>query len=377
MSSGGIAQLVAVGQLNEYLTEKPQVSFFNSTYKRHSNFSRVTDVQLIQGTPAANGMSTVKLEKRGDLLNYIYITCLDQVNSNVVSFQDWRIVIDYVELYIGGSLIDTQTAEFSELIAVDMFAQNLTMSSAGGHHNGSGTDSEFYPLRFFFNLSVTQSLPLCALYNNEVEIRIYWGDWKDKNGVDIVKPNHRLEVHANYIFLDDAERSRFQKPFEMLITQVQRTISSNTNVLDLNFNHPVKYLASSSVLTNQDLEYDNNGVYIQPTDDNINGLCSKKTRVKLQINGEDISDFKHCVPHFTSVMSYYHCPFDNGNYQTHFLYPFCIDTSRFQPTGTLNFSRIESARLITDRVPIKSPVYAVNYNILKFQNGQCGVMFAN
>jgi len=379
MSSGGIAQLVAIGAQDVHLTAKPQITFFESTYKRHSNFSRVTDTQVIQGNPASGGMSTVKFDKRGDLLNYVYVTMIDTAMNQVKTVADWRDVIDHVDLYIGGQLIDSQTSEFCELLAIDMMAQNLTMSSAGGHHEGAGHYSEFYPLRFFFNGSVSSALPLVALTLHEVEIRIYWAtDWAKAtigNG-PVVPVGARFEVHANFIFLDESERVKFtRKPLELLITQTQTMFASNTNVMDLNFNHPVKYLCSPQVAYNQDLVQNADGTFqdLKTT----NGLCDINTKVKIQINGEDIGDFKYAVPHFTSVMSYYHCPFDNGNYQTHFLYPFCIDTSRLQPTGTLNFSRLDSARLITEGKPIDGTVYAVNYNILKIERGMSGLLYAN
>jgi hypothetical protein len=381
MSSGGIAQLVAIGAQDAYLTGNPEITFFQSSYKRHVNFSRVTDLQVIQGDPAPGAMSTVKFDKRGDLLNYVYITVIDLAQGKVASIQDWRDVIDHVDLYIGGQLIDSQTSEFCELLAIDMMAQNLTMSSAGGHHDGSGRLSEFYPLRFFFNGSVTSALPLVALKLHEVELRIYWSpSWfviPAGQTTPLMPLSPRIEVHANYIFLDESERLKLsRKPIEMLITQVQTLPPSNTNVMELTFNHPVKYITSSSTRYNEDLVYDSvTGTYVLPKTGN--GLCDVNTRVKLQINGEDIGDFKYAVPHFTSVMSYYHCPFDNGNYETHFLYPFCIDTSRHQPTGTLNFSRLDSARLITDRVPISGTVYAVNYNVLKIEKGLSGLMYAN
>ena len=38
--SGGIAQLVAVGAQDVHLVGQPEVSFFRSTYKRHTNFSQ-------------------------------------------------------------------------------------------------------------------------------------------------------------------------------------------------------------------------------------------------------------------------------------------------------------------------------------------------
>jgi len=386
MSTGGQAQLVAIGPQDEHLSEDPQASFFHASFKRHVNFSRVTSVEVIQGTPQQGGMSTVKFQRNGDLLNFVYVTLVDLTLQKVVTVTDWRNVIDYVELYIGGSLIDVQSAEFCELVAIDTMAQNLTMSSAGGHHNGAGHVSEFYPMRFFFNQSVSSSLPLCALKNVEVEIRIHWATgWYTPvpvigpSGSTTLSPtvpsNFKFEVYSNYIFLAESERERFlKKPIDMLIYQVQSSPASKTHVQNLEFNHPIKYLASSSVPLNELITYDSTGVVVSGP---INGLCDAHTKVKLQINGEDVGDFKYAVPHFTSVMSYYHCPFDNGNFQTHFLYPFCIDTSRLQPTGTLNWSRLDSVKLITDGLPITGTVYGVNYNILRIENGQCGLMYAN
>lgn len=380
MSSGGMAQLLARGSQDEMLTVNPQTSFFETTYKRHVNFARVTDAQVIQGEPVAGGMSTVKFEKRGDLLNYVYITMIDLDENLVHSVQDWRDVIEHVELYIGGSLIDSQTSEFCELIAIDTMAQNLTMSSAGGHHDGAGRLSEFYPLRFFFNGSVSSSLPLFALSLSEVEIRIYWSTQDRWNSLDadkkpMVPPHYRFEVHANYIFLDDSERNRIlSKPITMIVSQTQTIYSSNTNVMDLTFYHPVKYIASSAAKYNADLKRDpTTGNYLP---NELNGLCDLKTKVKLQINGEDVGDWKYAVPHYTSVMSYYHVPFDNGNYQTHFLYPFCVNTSSLQPMGALNFSRIESARLLTMGQPISGTVYAVNQNFLIIKQGLAALMYA-
>ena len=378
MSSGGIVQLVALGAQDAHLTGNPEITFFQSSYKRHVNFSRVTDLQNINGNPVPGGMSKVRFERKGDLLSYVYLTVIDTVHGNVVTVDDWRNVIDHIDLYIGGQLVDSQSSEFCELIAVDLMATNLTMSSAGGHHDGAGHKSEFYPLRFFFNESVATALPLVALQYHDVEIQIHWSSLSGGRGwgfENVPPPNFRIDVHANYIFLDDVERAKLTKtPMNMLITQVQSMKASGKRVQELNFNHPVKYIASSAVSYNEPLQKDENGVFIQPAP---SGLCDPYTRVKVQINGVDISEFKYAVPHFTSVMSYYHCPFDNGNYQTHFMFPFCIDTSKLQPTGTLNFSRLDSARIVTDNVPITSTVYAINYNILRIESGMAGLMYSN
>jgi hypothetical protein len=59
------------------------------------------------------------------------------------------------------------------------------------------------------------------------------------------------------------------------------------------------------------------------------------------------------------------------------LYPFCLSTSSHQPTGTLNFSRITSAKIMSESVDILDPIYAINYNILRVENGMAALLYAN
>ena len=60
-----------------------------------------------------------------------------------------------------------------------------------------------------------------------------------------------------------------------------------------------------------------------------------------------------------------------------FLYCFCLSTSSLQPTGTLNFSRLDSAKIVSQTTVISDPIYAVNYNILRIENGMAGLIYAN
>jgi hypothetical protein len=64
-----------------------------------------------------------------------------------------------------------------------------------------------------------------------------------------------------------------------------------------------------------------------------------------------------------------------------FTWPFCITMNKSQPTGTLNFSRIDNAKLAlngtTTRTGNMVRAYAVNYNILRIKNGMGGVAFGN
>lgn len=349
--SGGITQLVAVGAQDVHLVGNPEVSLFQSQYKRHTNFAQLTDRQVIQGNPANNGMSSVRLERKGDLISHVYLTAHTAAGSQELTSDQWKDAINKIELLIGGQVIDTHTSEFSENLAVDLFAQNLSKSALGSHHNGQGTQSYFYPLRFSFFENLQSALPMVALQYHDVELRITWGT---NIGA------YTYECYANFIYLDTDEREMFtSRPRDMLITQVQRIPGSGSTTLDLNFNHPVKFIASSNS---------------QPI---ASTFFLANNKAKLQINGTDLADYKYVVPHFTQVPSYYSAPFAVGNTDDYMLYSWCTDTARLQPTGSLNFSRIDNARLVSQTGTIDDAVYAVNYNVLRIENGLGGLLYSN
>jgi len=357
--SGGISQLVAIGAQDAHLVGDPQVSFFRSSYMRHTNFSMITDRQIIQGNINPNAMTSVRFERKGDLLGHVYITSRytsdDPIGPPPVfagqpRTEDWTTVIDKVELLVGGQVIDTQTSDFTENIAPDVLAQNYSKGGQGVR----SANKYFYPLRFSFCENWSSALPLVALQYHDVEIRIYWNTPTD---------NSTYDVYSNFIFLDTDERENLaSKPMNMLLTQVQEAVGADSKIQELSFNHPMKFLAchgdSSNLVTSTSPNSANN--------------------VKLQINGTDITDFKNSYINHTVAANYYFTSQSDATPSV-FVYPFCLDTAKLQPSGTLNFSRLDSARLITDRAPIgsESKIYGVNYNVLAIKDGMGGLMYAN
>src|SRR6056300_1290286 len=339
--SGGIAQLVAVGAQDVHLVGQPEVSFFRSTYKRHTNFSQTVERQVIQGNVSDNGMSTVRFERKGDLLGYVYLVPNNGSATQAYSAADWRTKIAKVELLVGGQVVDEQDSTFSTLIAPSLLA-SASPKSPGADLFGGSSDSRFYPLRFSFCENWQSALPLISLQYHDVELRITWGS---------AASTDKWDVYANYAYLDTQEREVFAaQPQNMIMTQVQKAIASGDKIQELNFNHPVKYLASADA---SDLSILNN--------DN---------KLKLQITGTDVADFKFADPNFTTVPLYYHT--SNGSLpataKTLFTYPFCLETGKLQPTGSLNFSRLDSARIINSARDCTKDIYAVNYNVLRIEN---------
>ena len=352
--SGGITQLVAVGAQDAHLVGNPEVSFFQSSYKRHSNFSSVIERQVIQNKPASTGLSSIRFERKGDLLSYVYLVVTD-ANGHIVS-PAWDTVVDKVELYVGGQLIDTQHYEYSTSIHTDIMANSYSKGVYGSGPDGADATAQWYPMKFWFCENWQSALPLIGLQYHDVEVRIYWGS-NIAGGVS----GTGVEAWARYIYLDSDERRMMaEKPMDYLIHQVQRIPTPSALSADLTFNHPVKFIASTGGV------FDNKG-----------------NKVLLQLNGVDVGEKKESNVHYNHVSAYYHTQFaantnaaDKGFQSVKFMIPFCLDAPKLQPTGTCNFSRMDSARLISDAA-INGAIYAVNYNILRVQNGMGGLLYAN
>ena len=331
--SGGIAQLVAVGAQDAHLVGQPEVSFFRSNYKRHTNFAQTVERQVIQGNPSAGGMSTVRFERKGDMVGYVYIA------NRASNITDWNPRISKVELLIGGQVIDEQDYEFSSNLAPTVMNQTYSKSTY--------SSETFYPLRFSFCENAQSAIPMIALQYHDVELRITWGATATADA----------EVYVQFIHLDTDERTALSStPQNMLITQTQKAVASASKTQELNFNHPMKYLVAANAMT---------------------AVGDTPDKMKLQINGTDVTDAKTVIPHFTSAPIYYHTTAGNCSADNLMLIPFCLDTAKVQPTGSLNFSRLDSARLVSDKTSFNNTIYAVNYNILRIENGMGGLMYSN
>ena len=350
MSSGGITMLIAKGAQDEVITGSPSVSYFKSQMRQHTNFAQTVDRQVIQGNVAANGQSTVRIERRGDLLSYVYLTPIDGSGAwqPKTGITDWSAYIDKVEVLIGGQVVDEQDALFTQHIAPKIMANNYSKSES----SGIASANTFYPLRFWFCENFSQSLPLVGLAYSDVELRITWG-------ASAAAANLKWECFAHFIYLDQAERAQFQKPVDYLITQTQKNLASGGKIQELSLNHPIKLLAAANASSV--------------------GLLSATNKLKLQMNGADISDFKLARPNFTLVPLFYHMPFahTNSDEDELLLIPFCLESSKAVSTGSVNFSRLDSARIVSETALSSDDIYAINYNVLSCANGVAATKFAN
>ena len=105
-------QLVAYGAQDIYLTGQPQITFFKSVYRRHTNFAIESIQQTINGSVSAGARVSVTVSRNGDLLKNLWVqynpSLLIPSGTTVVSSDLSHALLQILELEIGGQLIDRQ-----------------------------------------------------------------------------------------------------------------------------------------------------------------------------------------------------------------------------------------------------------------------------
>jgi len=265
-------------------------------------------------------------------------------------------------LWIGGQEVTKLDTLFINTVHNTLYNESQAKATCAvtTQDGGGNASTGSYIIPFFFSEDWTKSLPLVGLQYHEVEIRI-----KCRNGTFNLGSSPK--VYGSYVFVDTEERDFFaNNEHELLITQTQhQPMTSSDTSIDLTyFNHPVKavHIAAGS----------NVSTYYRFTD------------ASMFINGVPLfENMTH--EYYRNVVPSRHCSVLNTTVDSEQIYtwPFCLTMNKSQPTGTLNFSRIDNAKiningLSTDNDNIDMiRAYAVNYNILRIKNGMGGIAFGN
>ena len=113
---GGLIQLSASGAENDYIITKPQITFFKTVFKRHTNFSIETiDIQFPKTGDILDIARTTfrtKIPRNGDLMsNLAVVIDLPDIISNQLKEFRWvpnlgEAFIHSIALYIAGQKIE-------------------------------------------------------------------------------------------------------------------------------------------------------------------------------------------------------------------------------------------------------------------------------
>lgn len=458
---GGLLQLVAYGAQDAYITGNPQITFWKGLFKRHTNFAMEPFRINFSGQVQWGTKQTALIGRHADLLYSTYVeVTLPKLTAKGEEYY-WNNeqtslgynLIKYVELDIGGQVVDRLYSEFMFLWG------NLTQDFNGSfklagllsgpcknqggstliHGTECGADGRqqkpnviYIPLPFFFTRNPGAALPLIALQYHEVKINVLWNETQfiagnfTKEAVDVAGDTYppiqdlpqaiQASLYIDYIYLDTEERRRMaQASHEYLIEQTQfneeKGIVGVNNRIDLTFNHPVKeliWVVQPAFYTDCRFAAEINigGPRLHPFTYDGDYIFDQL----IQINGQDRLDRRY-GDYFNKVQAYQHHtgilgggilsavqtlstgqPGAAGAFGTGvYMYSFALRPEEHQPSGTCNFSRIDTATIVMNMASTGSPllpsladvgnfnvrVYAINYNVLRVMSGMGGLAYSN
>lgn len=484
--TGGLLQLVAYGAQDIYLSSNPQITFFKLVYRRHTNFSLECIEQTFNGQAEFGKKVTATLSRNGDLVHriWLHVTLPPVVVPVGASFRwlNWlgHVLIQWVELDIGGQLIDKQYGEwmhiwtelsmkaghmagYANMVGNIPALTNLVTGTAGptqvypyNDKNNSANAGKtvvpscslYIPLQFYFCKNPGLALPLISLQYHEVKITLQFRALDEcifysPGTSSVARPEismQNAELLVDYVFLDTDERRRYATvSHEYLITQVQFTgdesTSSRSNKIKLSFNHPTKEIVWVAVKDdyahswspakiptgrqwfNFTTKPDKTWLTGTPSDPLGGGMSAGTSqwyqgaamsnafsagasnfgvvydegtnptlKAKLQLNGHDRFAerdgryFNLCVP----FSCHENVPATGIN-----VYNFALKPEEQQPSGSLNFSRIDTAQLHIELekgaleddagalTSTRIKIYALSYNVLRIMSGMGGLAYSN
>jgi hypothetical protein len=394
---GGLLQIVSNGVQDTYITGNPQITFFKVVYRRHTNFSIECMSQEFTGTADFNNSVYCNISRNADLIHKMTLKVkLPAVGANSLwsgyTNNIGHALIKEIEIQIGGQMIDKHYGEWLDIL--DELNDNeeqrkmlYKYKSNASLLTNNAARTVYVPLKFWFCNNPGLALPLIALQYHEIDIKLTFRSLAQlvKSNAAYSSPSGRMtsaELLVDYIYLDTDERRRFaQATHEYLITQIQHTGSENvssgatTKTVDLTYNHPVKalYWAFRTNTNTSQNAITGNNYFTYSNSSNVNHI----TDVELQLNGqnrfrkqdEDYFRFVQQKNHFNRISDKYV-----------YAYSFALKPLEHQPSGTLNFSRIDTSTLrftMNNSESREVLIFAENYNILRIMSGMGGLAYSS
>ncbi len=434
---GGHIQLIALGAQDIYIIGNPQISFFKSVYRRHTNFS-MECIEVINNNSINTNETTLNysVSRHGDLLYKCHLEIDFPQQQGLAPFvpgggqyiaynhNTAHSYVKQIDFEIGNKLIDRHYGLWYDIRNALWDKENQERHLINKHHekNTYLLDNNtnilkslkvFCPFHFWFCEESGQALPLIALQYHQVDFKITYRGIKDIinsteaiGAINMNIPN--IKLWCNYIYLDTDERRKFaQVSHEYLIEQLQLQEDSFNSNIQLNLNHPVKGLYWVI----------RNNTAITSSNNNINALLNVQTEINEYTQHNDYLNYSRArravnerneirmcnndfqehfdkgkiilngIDRFNEQSATYFRliePYNSGNNVQQkkliYMYSFALKPLDYQPSGMCNFSRIDSAYLnFTGNL---SPgytisVFAINYNVLRIMSGMGGLLFSN
>lgn len=156
------------GAQDIYLTGSPQITFFKTVYRRHTNFAVESIEQTFNGSVGFGKKVSTTISRNGDLITDVFLE-ITMKKTGAANTTAWpaEALIDSVELEIGGQRIDKHYADWFRIFdslfrKADEREQYRRMTDWVDNEGANNVKRFYVPLIFFFSRQVGLALPLIA-----------------------------------------------------------------------------------------------------------------------------------------------------------------------------------------------------------------------
>lgn len=249
----------------------------------------------------------------------------------------------------------------------------------------------YVPIPFYFTQHSGNALPLVSLQFHTLQVHVHFAPLEKLiqvsdcdvlvvrccDGQPLTANDMRSVLDTTYVYLDKEERDRFAVGcFQQLITQVQHySMVGNVSeqlTAQLNFNHPTLELIWA---VQRQCQAAANNTF------NYSGAFGRDPirRAKLLVN--NLSRFEREAEYFRLVQPYQH--HTNIPHGFIYCYSFALFPEDCQPTGSLNFSRIDNVEFSVCLQPeiaatsVNMMIFGRSFNIVRYKEGLAGILYAN
>jgi hypothetical protein len=445
----GRVQLGTTGPQDSLFTDDPEYTYFIKNFKKHGNFSRFyTDLDFEGRVEFDEEIRCTIPQNQGDLLKGVSLKLtLGGIDQNLVSGYDHitycetisQSMIEYVDLYIGGNLIQRITTDMlaihSELFVTQSKQTCLTKLIGKPYQIFSVADDRYKVIRdelvtksksdasyivnipFYFHEYPELAIPVYAITQQEIEIVIKLR--KAEECIFAVNDTSELISESYYIgenptgLIKSAKLnlemiSLENKPelgrTDYIITQTQlNTFTLNNadakyndllkadefevrtdfknSVKELFFVIKDKYENRTNVINDfaTPLEYSSNTNITSDVSTFTNSEQLKYLEITLD-GSEILNHVTGDMIHLRSIQPGKHHS-RTPVYRRFYMYSFALEPERWYPTGQLNFSPIKNQNIklglfnYATNFDKELRVYAQSYNILRLENGTVKLLF--
>jgi hypothetical protein len=220
----GLLLLASYGKENVIVSQNPEITYFKKVYKKHTHFSFEVLPQYFKSTANFGRRVTLNISKTADLINNItlFIELPEIHMSKHSSLPDdikqfaWvkkigLAIIKYIDIEIGGVLINRHYNDWLNIFH-ELYYHNGINDIIGkeikvitDYTNGKKSYKLYIPLKFFFNLEDSLSLPIVALSKQDVKLHLEFNDFSYCHNET---PTHYFEVDSTICLFNKNEYIR-------------------------------------------------------------------------------------------------------------------------------------------------------------------------